>query len=917
MRVMSPPRTPLADQPLDRIVLRDGSAAMVRVTEPADHDAMHGFFQELSPASRYNRFFTPAPPSEALIDRFCDSTDPKRAVTLVAVRTLEHQPRFAGVASYSRIDDSTAEVAFAIDDHFHGKGIATSLLERLAALAAGAGFTRFQATTLSDNHAMLEVFRDSGFAIRSKLAGGAIDVSLTLAPSAATVASIESRERLATAASIRPFLQPRAVAVIGASRDPASLGRRIFDAIRHTGYSGTVYPVNRAAHTLDGVATYRSIHDVPHGVDLAIVAVPREAMQGVVDECASAGVKALVLITAGFAETGPAGIAQQQQLVDTIRRHGMRMIGPNCMGLLNTDPALRLNATFSPVFPPAGRVALSSQSGALGIALLALASERHVGLSAFVSVGNKADVSSNDLLQYWEEDPATSVILLYLESFGNPRRFGRLARRIGRTKPIVVVKAGRTDAGCRAARSHTAALAANDVVIDALFHQAGIIRAETIDEMFDVAACLDAQPLPSGTRLAIVTNSGGPGILAADACQAAGVEVAELSAATRQQLAAFLPPVASLGNPIDLVASAGPNDYRQAIEVAMTALETDAILIIYTPVDPSQSEQILAAIRAGIASGRRAGGTNKPVLAAVMGGAGQPLILEAGGERIPTYRFPEYAVKALGKVREYANWRDERPGLLWDFDDMHVDDARMLCRDILQRRGDTWLGADEIQRVLGAFGLPLVPSTVARSATDAAALASVVGFPVAAKLSTTQLLHKSDIGAVRLTLVDEPAVRAAFDELMAIAQGQGLAGTVDGVLIQPMIAGGVETMIGVVHDPLFGPLIAFGLGGIHAELLGDVHFKMAPLTDNDADDLLHQIRGRRVLDGYRGHPAADQNALKDLLLRMSTLAEQLPEIAELDLNPVIALPPGTGCRIVDARIRLARPSAAPRKKSEA
>jgi acetyl coenzyme A synthetase (ADP forming)-like protein len=700
------------------------------------------------------------------------------------------------------------------------------------------------------------------------------------------------------------MLQPRAVAVVGASRDAGSIGRRILDALVAAGFAGSIYPVNPAADEIAGRKAYRSVRDVPAGVDLAVVAVPREHVLAVVDDCAAAGVKSLVVITAGYAEAGAEGRALQQELVERVRGYGMRMVGPNCMGLLNANATTRLNASFSPVFALPGHIGLSSQSGALGLAILALASSRGVGLSTFVSVGNKADVSSNDLLEYWEEDDATRVILLYLESFGNPRRFARLARRIARTKPIVAVKAGRTRGGSRAAGSHTAALAANDVAVDALFHQSGVIRADTIDEMFDIAACLDAQPLPAGRRVAIVTNAGGPGILAVDACESSGLAVPPFSSDTRARLGAFLPQAASTGNPVDMVASAGPNDFRQAIEVVLADTDTDALIVIFAPVDVRQSAATVTAIREGIANARRAGVTMKPILACVMADPRQPQPLEIDGERIPAYAFPENAARTLAKVAAYAQWRTRKPGLLWGFDDVYAEDARVICRGAVEARGEDWLTDEEMRRVLNAYSLPLAASAVAHTADDAAAVAAVLGFPVVAKIVSHRVQHKTELGGVLLNLQDANAVRRAFDDILARAKQAGVLDAVDGVLIQPMLTGGVETMIGVAADRLFGPLIGFGLGGVRVELLGDVRFRIAPLTDVDADELVREIRGFPLLQGYRGQPAVDVEALRDVLLRVSRLADDVPEIVELDLNPVIALPAGHGCRIVDARIKV-------------
>ncbi len=887
-----------------RLVLRDGSAASVRPAMPADVAALRRFFERLSAVSRYQRFLTAGEPPDAVIARLSDSTDPSRALTFVVERAggpAGPGLRIIATASYIAITDDTAEVAFAVADDFQGKGLGTALLERLAVAASSHGFHRFQATTLEHNTGMLEVFRDSGFEIRSKSAEGCIDVQLSLEASAAGVAAEEERNRLATAASIYPLLAPRAVAVIGASRNPSNIGRRVLDAIAATGFTGPIYAVNPHATEVGGIQTYSSARELPN-VDLAVIAVPAAAVSGVVDDCAAAGIRSIVVISAGFAETGSDGRALQHALTDKVRGYGMRMVGPNCMGVLNTDPAVRLNASFSPVFPPNGHIGFLSQSGALGIAIIELASQRGLGLSTFVSVGNKADVSGNDLLEYWEGDAATRVVLLYLESFGNPRRFARLARRIGRKKPIIVVKSGRTRAGSRAASSHTAALAASDVAVDALFHQSGVIRADTLDEMFDVAACLDTQPLPPGRRVAIVTNAGGPGILAADACDAAGLTLADLSSGTRARLAAHLPAAAGIGNPIDMVASSGEREYRQTIETVLSAAEVDALIVIFTPVDAGSSAAILRAICDGVTAARRGGGADKPVLACLLAERGRLVPLEAGGERLPAYAFPENAVRALGRSAAYAEWRRRAPALLWGFDDLHVDEARAICRAAIARRGEGWLNNDEVQAVLAAFGMPLAAGRVAHTSATAAAVAAEIGFPVAVKLSSTDIQHKTDIGAVRLDVPNAAAVRDAFDAILLSVRQVAPDAKVDGVVVQPMIGGGVETMMGIVQDPVFGPLIAFGLGGIHVEILKDVLVRVAPLTDRDADELLHGIKGFRLLQGYRGHPAADLDALRDLLLRLSRLADSVPEIAELDLNPVIALSPGQGCRIADARI---------------
>lgn len=913
----SPPLPAVADDS-NRLVLRDGTVAVLRRATPADRAAVRQFFADLSPESRHKRFLSLAPVSEPLLDQLCATDDPVNGVTLVAWRQVDTDPQPIAVASYTRVPapagvaagavGHVAEAAFAVDDRFHGRGLGTALLERLAGIAASHGFRWFQAVTSVDNDAMLEVFRDSGFEVRSRSAQGVVDVRLDLAPSADGIAAMEVRHRAATLASLRPILQPTSVAVIGASRSPDSLGRRILDNLIGNGFRGPVYPVNREAAEIAGRPCLPSARALPPGVDLAVIAVPQEAVAAAVEDCAHALVRSVVVISAGFAETGEEGRARQTELVERARAHGMRMVGPNCMGVLNTDPAVRLNASFAERLPPHGRIALASQSGGLGLTILQLAAERQIGISTFVSLGNKADVSGNDLLQYGEADPGTSVILLYLESFGNPRRFAQLARRIGRNKPIVVIKAGRTTAGSRAAGSHTAGLASSEVAVSALVRQSGVIRADTIDEMFDVAMCLDLQPLPPGPRVAIVTNAGGPGILAADACDAAGLRVTELADATRDALRSHLSAQASVTNPIDLIASASADQFQQAIRVLMTAPEVDALVVVHTPIDPTAASAMLDGIRRGIAAGRAAGATDKPVLACLMTRqAGQTTPLPVGDELVPTFAFPENAVRALAKTHGYAQWRREPAGLFWSFDEIHAGEARALCRDVVAARGDTWLTAEELGRVLNAFGLPTAAGGIARSEDEAAAIAAIFGFPVVLKLASPQILHKTDANVVRLNLTTEKSVRAAFADIArnaATAAGKATAAGTVGVLIQPMFTG-VETLIGLTEDPNFGPLVAFGLGGVSVEVMRDVAFRIAPLTDRDAEALVRGVRGYQLLQGHRGRPAADVDALREVLLRVSLIGQHIPEVVELDLNPVIALPDGHGCRIVDARARVA------------
>jgi acetyl coenzyme A synthetase (ADP forming)-like protein len=846
-------------------------------------------------------------PRPELISSLCDCSEPGSGLTLLATRVQDGEPRILATGSYLAKNGRTAEVAFAVADGFHGKGLGTLLLERLALLAVRHGFTRFWAVAHIENQPMLEVFRESGFSIAERSDRGEVEVDLGLVPTEAGLARLETRHRIATVASLHPFFRPRSVAVVGVSRAPGGIGHRLLDALVGNGFRGVVYPVNPRASEIKGLRAYPSVRELPSPVDLAVLAVPPQAVLGVVDDCAARGVRALVVITAGFAEVGSAGAALQQQLLDKVRGYGMRMLGPNCLGLLSTDPDVRLNATFVSAFPPPGCVAMSSDSGALGLAAQAVAARLGLGMSSSVSVGNRADVSSNDLLEYWEEDDTTRVVLLYLESFGNPRRFARIARRASRRKPIVAVKAGRTRAGSRAAGSHTAALAARDVAVDALFHQTGVIRAETLEEMVDLAAALGSQPLPAGRRVAIVTNAGGPAILCADACEAAGLVVPELSEQTRAQLAGFLPATASLGNPIDMIASATPEHLARTVQTVLGSADVDGLIAIFVSTGVWETGAVTRALEQGLTAARAASAAAKPVLACLMPEQASLSLAGSGKTRFPCYAFPEVAGRVLGKMATYAEWRAQPLGKVPDFTDVDILAARAVCRETLDRRGTGWLSTEENRLVLRAMGLPVSPGGVARTPEQAVALARDIGFPVAVKLASHHLVHKTEIGGVRLNLNDEAAVGRAFEDIQDRLTRDKCLFAMEGVLVQPMVSGGTEVMVGMTQDPLFGPLIAFGLGGIHVEILGDVCFRVTPLTDRDALDMVCGIRGARLFAGYRGHPRADVAALQEVLLRVSRLVEGVPELSELDLNPIFVLPPEQGCRIVDARLHVQLP----------
>ncbi len=889
-----------------RVILRDGTTATIHVASPQDEPALVDFFKRLSPESRRSRFFSDSKPGESAIGQMCDDSDPTRVLTMIVTRLSgSGEQRIIATGSYFSVNETTAEVAVTVEDASQGKGLGTLLLERMSLLAIQHGFTEFRAITDTNNKAMLEVFRNSGFPVTERYDDGFVTVEFSVLPGADSVAKTEMRDRLFTAASMRPFFKPSSVAVVGASRKPSSIGYRIMEGLVLSRFQGCIYPVNPKAKVICSMRAYASMRDLPEPVDLAVIVVPKDLVMSAVDDCAACGVRALIVISAGFAETNEEGRALQEALVDKARGYGMRIIGPNCLGLLNTDPEVCLNASFSPIFPPHGTVAMSSQSGALGLAILALAKRLNLGLSTFVSIGNKADVSGNDLLQYWEGDEMTNVILLYMESIKNPRRFARIARRVSRSKPIVCVKGGRTSAGRRAAGSHTAALAAADTPVEALFQQTGVLRCDTLEEMFDLAAALAEQPLPQGKRVAIVTNAGGPGILCSDACEAGGLEVPVLSEELQEHLKTFLPAAAAAGNPVDMIASAPPEHFRKTVESVLLNDGIDMMIVIYIPVGTANNTSINTAIEEGVASARAQGADHKPVLACLMVEEGVHAPLRVGSdERVPVYAFPESAARVFSKIGDYASWLREPVGMIPEFTDIDTARAREICQNALSTRGAGWLSTEETRDVLSAYRLPVGEGGVAKSADEAVAMAEQIGYPVAVKLASLTIVHKSDMGGVYLKLQGADAVRNAFNDIQQKLKAIDQLDAMEGVLVQPMVSGGVEVMVGVTGDPVFGPLVAFGLGGVHVEVLADICFRVTPLTDQDVDKMVKEIRGHRLLQGYRGHPPADIDAIKEILLRISLLVEDVPEIFELDLNPIFALEPGKGCRIVDARIQV-------------
>ena len=879
------------------VALRDGSTVHVRPVRPEDQPAMRAFLSGLSEDSRWLRFFS-AGANLDVAARWATEADGDQRAGLVA--TTGPDGRIVGHAGWQRDRErpERAEVGLVVADELQGRGLGTLLLGQLAQAAQAAGVTLFTAEVLPENRRMIQVFRDSGLPVRLRSEPGLIHVEVPASLTPQALERFERREQVAAVAALRQVLSPRSVAVIGASRQRGTVGGELFHNLLAGEFNGPVYPVNPSASVVQSVVAYRSVLDVPGPVDLAVVATPAAAVVGVARECAAKGVRALVVISAGFAETGPEGLERQRALLRTCREAGMRLIGPNCLGVINTDPRVRLHATFGPVAPTRGRVGFLSQSGALGLAIIELANTLGLGLSSFVSVGNKADISGNDLLAYWAEDPGTDLILLYLESFGNPRRFARLARQVARRKPIVAVKSGRSVAGARATSSHTGALlAAADVTVDALFQQAGVIRTDTLAELFDVATLLANQPVPAGRRVGIVTNAGGPGILCADACEASGLTVPALSEGLRAELASFLPAEAALGNPVDLLASAPAEHYRQAVERIARSGEVDALVAIFIPPLATQAAEVARALR----EASKAVPEGVPLLAVFMGSSGMPPELRGGERAIPSYAFPEDAARALAHAARYGAWRAAPEGRVRDFP-RDADQAAAILATALSS-GPRWLTPDEVTRLLSCYGLPLVASKQVRTPEEAGRAAAELGGPVALKAVAPGLVHKTEAGAVRLGL-DPGEVTGAAREMARAVTAAGHQ--VTGFVVQRMAGPGVEMLVGVVSDPSFGPVVACGAGGVTTELLKDAAVRIAPLTDADAREMVRELATFPLLEGYRGAPRADVAALEEVILRVSTMVDERPEIAELDCNPVIVGP--DGAVIVDARVRVEQPA---------
>jgi acetyl coenzyme A synthetase (ADP forming)-like protein len=874
-------RSPLP--PVADVILRDGGTLRLRSPQGDDADALLGFFRGLSERSLYLRFHGAPSVGPLLVEPFLEPDWVERGA-LVGTLAGGEGEEIVALASFARLrDPASAEVAFTVADEQQGRGIGTRMLEQLAERAATVGIERFVADVMGDNAAMMRVFEDAGFGVTRALDRGTFEVTFPIEPTDAYRGQVEERDHLAVVASLRPFFAPSSVAVIGASTRREAIGGIVFRNVLAGEFEGAAYPINRTGEPVAGVRAYTSMEELPEQVDVAVICLPGARVLDAAQSALESGVRALCVISAGFAEIGEEGRERQDQLLALVRAHGGRLVGPNCLGIAVSAPSL--NATFGPRALPPGPIAFSSQSGALGLALLEKASERSLGFSSFISIGNKADVSSNDLLEYWEEDESTGLIALYLESFGNPRRFGRIASRVARKKPILAMKSGTSTAGARAAGSHTAALAGSEEAVEALFHQAGVLRAGTLEELIDAAALLSTQPLPAGRRVAILTNAGGLGILCSDACEAVGLELSELSAETTSRLAELLPGEASLANPIDMLGSATAASYQATLPVVLADPAVDSVIVLFVPPATAGAEDVAA----GLARTLEAVSTEKPVLAALLAAEGIPTVLRKTPGLAALFTYPESAARALGLAAERAEWLRRPAGTVPQLEG--IDGA--AAKGIVSNGDDRWLTPAETRELLGSYGLPLVEERVAETVEQAVGAAREIGSPVVVK-SALAGAHKTETGGVALDLADEAAVREAAERIGAP------------VLVQQMVEGGTELLAGIVQDPTFGPLVAFGPGGVLAELIGEAGFRIAPLTDVDADELLHQEKTGLLVAGYRGAPAADTAALTELIHRLSRLGEDLPEVAELDLNPVLARP--DGCVVVDARARVTKPA---------
>jgi len=868
--------------------LRDGRVVTVRPLRAGDTAGVAAMWRRLDAPAR--RRFTDLAhlPSERAGEVALPR--PGHAAGIIAIAPAGS---VAGVARYERMAGDAAGFLVFVDASWRRAGLGTVLLRRLAEAARHAGVRRMAGDLPEGDVAMRGLLAELGLEYTEQVTAATVHASFAVQETDAYLDAVLADQRAAARVAVGPFLRPGSIALVGASDKPGSVGRLLLAHLLESGFTGPVYPVTARHQVIRGMTCYPELASCPTRPDLALVAVPAPAVAGVVDQAGALGVRAVCVISAGFAEIGGQGRVLQDELRRRARAAGVRLIGPNCMGLLNGGPETRFNATFSAAFPPPGHLSFVTQSGGLGLAALALLNGPSLGVSGFVSVGNTVDLTPNDLLLYWDEDPGTHVVLAYLESVPDPRRFARITRRISRHQPVVAVKAGRTGAGRRAASSHTAALAAGETAVEALFHQAGVIRADTLEEMFDVAAVLSAQPVPAGRRVAVLTNGGGPGILVADACEAAALLVPELSDDTQAALRVGLPPQASVKNPVDTVASATAEQYGQALRLLGAAEEIDAIIAVYIPafVPAEDVAREITAAAAALAA--------KAVLAVFLIAGPAPASLSEAG--IPVFTYPEKAAAALGRIARWAEWRARPAGHVVTPPGIDPGAGRAVADEVLAGQpGGGWASAGAAAQLLAAYGIPAARSRLVRTPAQAAAAQAELAGPVAVKIAAA--IHKSDVGGVALGITTPQAAAGAVTAIRARLSEAGLAGQAAEFLVQEQIRDGVEMIVGVTHDPAFGPLVLAGLGGTTVEVLGDVAVRITPLSNTDVDEMLRSLRSYRLLTGYRQSPPLDVAAFAELLHRVSAMVEDLPEIAELDLNPVFVRQHGTV--VADVRVRL-------------
>ncbi|MDI9885814.1 GNAT family N-acetyltransferase [Streptomyces sp. HNM0645] len=871
-------------------LLTDGSTVRIRRAGPDDRDGILRLYQEMSPENLRLRFFSTSRRSAEMAADRVSKQDRTGYRALVA----ESADRIVGLAEYEVVrGTATAEIALAVADGHHHQGLGTLLLEHLVDAARGAGITTFTADVLSDNSAVLKVFTDLGLRVSRRFEGPEFHCTVELIQNEEYLAACDERGRHADAASLRPLLRPRSIAVVGAGTKPGSVGRAVLRNIRRAGFAGPLHAVNPHAQAVERTPSYPSVTALPQPPELAVVAVPARAVPEVAEECGKTGVRALVVLTSGL------DAEQAAALLATVRRYGMRLVGPNCLGVSNTEEPVRLDAAFAAHRPLPGTAGVAVQSGGVGIALLGGLSRLGIGVSSFVSLGDKYDVSGNDLLQWWEGDGTTELALLHLESFGNPRAFSRTARRVARRMPVLTVDAGRSDAGRRAAASHTAAAATPTMTRQALFTQAGVIATRGIGELLDTAALLHSQPLPAGTRVAVVSNAGGAGVLAADACTEAGLTVPELPTELVADVLELLPDGASAANPVDATAAAGEASLRACVARLAAHGGVDAVLVVLAPTAISTAtgdDPVRALTHAAPVS------RSCTVAAVLLDQAESVRLLHTGGGgALPAYADPQAAARALAHAAARTRWLARPPGRIAELTDVHTPEAEALVARCLEADpGGGWLDPRTASDLLGHYGIPQLPWAWAEDEEAAVIAAERLAGPdgrVVMKAYWPGLLHKTEHGAVHLDLRNTSQVRAAHRDLVT-----RFGDLMTGVVVQPLADRGVELVAGAVQDEVFGPLVLFGLGGTATELLADHAARLAPLSDQDVRELITSPRCAPLLFGYRGCGPVDIKGLEQLLLRLSRMACDLPQLAEIDLNPVVARPGGVTA--LDVRVRL-------------